>query len=185
MLYDSSDIPELKIFEDRSDEIIQEYKDYCDNVNFFVDAKDQGITRFTGYGTGKGLMVYNNKKSNYDNREHFPVLTKCFNDASTDTVIPWKVFFAILGPNSGVNLHNDSDVEFESKDGHEYRIIRSHVPVIIPEKCSFFHVKDKFKVVKWVPGTVFAFDKIDSHYTKNGSLEDRTIIEFDFYLKCQ
>ena len=184
MLYLPEDIPVLQYLEKRAPDIREEFLDFYSKNEEACRPVDLGKcntppTRFKYYGKGQNIIVYNNK--NFEDEKFFadqlPVMHSIIQETKS-MVIPRFVYYAVIGPSSGITIHNDMDYEFKNIKGVQYRMLRTHIPIKVPSDCYFVHL---FKKLPWKECKVWAFDEVDLHYSKNDNPDEhRIMVEYDF-----
>ena len=184
MLYLPKDIEVLAYLESKAPDIREEFLDFYDKNLEACQPVDLSKCntppeRFEYYGTGQNLIVYNNKK--FENAKRFeselPVMHSVIQE-TRKMVTPRFVYYAIIGPSSGITIHNDVDYEFKTVNGTQYRMLRAHIPIKVPTDCYFVHL---FKKLPWTECKVWAFDEVDLHYSKNDNADEhRIMVEYDF-----
>ena len=196
MIYKHTTLPLLKIMNSYNNDIINEYNKYMEGENptimidptwvpNFEDAQSRGY-----YCSVKGLIMWSYSKPEDNMFDHFPSVKKLITEINENPNIETRfVTVFILPKKDRVPIHVDAEKEFitvveknAKLKGKTVKQIRAHIPLSIPEKCTFYHFNDKIESVQWEIGNCFAFDQCDKHFTSNDSDKDRAIIVYDLWL---
>lgn len=181
----------LETFNKWSKDLLKEYEDYVNTINEFILAKDSPPTRHTGKGEGRHLDLWHLEPKNRKFYiEHFSSAQKIIEELNQDPEIEvTSVYIATMDGKGKIDIHTDDDSEFivvKNPEAKMYkkrvRQYRAHIPLIIPEKCFFYHLENSLKKVKWTFEQSFAFEKWDKHYVINESDLPYRVVGFcDFW----